>query len=744
MKILICGHNSFAAKNIVEKLMGEGHEVDCFTRGEEGREGHEVRGSVYGMQENPHLQQHYDVLINYILIKNEGAEQNLQYIKSLHDYCNKYVNTLIHVSSISVYPNDAEFVNELSPIETDRYKKGSYAAVKLSIDNYLVDQEKKYNLVFLRPGFVVEQGMSFSNAGICINLPFNISLLLGDKYTSLPLIDRDRMNDAIVRIVASQDRLPCYLLSENRRGTKYQYLKANKESGLVIGLPSKLVLGLSSLLSKIGLLDKRRFHQIEGLFKKTIFESTITEEKLGLSMTRNSICVVGSGVYGSYTIDAIRNKYPDTKLTLIEVGDKSIKNEEDIGYVTKMLSSHYTGLSDGRYFGFGGTSNKWGGQILLFSDKDFESPGRFLSELIRISEQYKVRIFKKFGITDISQERSLNPQYPLFIKTGVWLGYFSRNLYRYFRLHKEARLITLQNTRLIEFIHEGKRVTGARIYVQGQVRNVYYDQFVLCAGAFESNRVLLQSGLLVQEQIPFSDHLSKKVFKIKGKPKIGLEDFQFKVSGSSLITKRLIGEVNGYSYFANPIYNANFPFFSNLKKVLFKGQWNFGMLKDILMDIPSVVKFGVFMFFKKRVYVYRDEWFLYIDIENPVGESFVKLSETVDKFGIKGLDVSFDINHEQVTNIYNQAIAEVRKLLEYNAVVFQQQQDLVSADKLEDTYHPYAMALSDSRDLNDYFTRFDNLLVLNTGILPRAGGINTTAALFPIIEYYVDNILFKK
>ena len=47
------------------------------------------------------------------------------------------------------------------------------------------------------------------------------------------------------------------------------------------------------------------------------------------------------------------------------------------------------------------------------------------------------------------------------------------------------------------------------------------------------------------------------------------------------------------------------------------------------------------------------------------------------------------------------------------------------------------MMLSDSEDIESYFSRFPNMLVVNTGILPRAGGINTTAACFPIIEEYV-------
>ena len=54
------------------------------------------------------------------------------------------------------------------------------------------------------------------------------------------------------------------------------------------------------------------------------------------------------------------------------------------------------------------------------------------------------------------------------------------------------------------------------------------------------------------------------------------------------------------------------------------------------------------------------------------------------------------------------------------------------------------MFLSDSESIDDYFNYFDNLLVLNTGILPRTGGINSTAAVFPLIEEYVFRRMCNK
>jgi len=83
------------------------------------------------------------------------------------------------------------------------------------------------------------------------------------------------------------------------------------------------------------------------------------------------VAVIGAGAYGSYIINALIEKYPEIKITLFEVGNKAIKSESEIGYKSNILKDNYTGLDKGRFFGFGGASAKWGGQLLTFSQNDF-------------------------------------------------------------------------------------------------------------------------------------------------------------------------------------------------------------------------------------------------------------------------------------------------------------------------------------------------------------------------------------
>ena len=94
--------------------------------------------------------------------------------------------------------------------------------------------------------------------------------------------------------------------------------------------------------------------------------------------------------------------------------------------------------------------------------------------------------------------------------------------------------------------------------------------------------------------------------------------------------------------------------------------------------------------------------------------------------------------------MYDTAKKQVADYLDANGVNYESEGEEIHVEKSEDTYHPYAMFMSDSKSIEDYFTRYSNLLIVNTGILPRAGGINTTASCMPLIEEYIGEYYGKR
>lgn len=727
-RVLICGEKSFVASGLIPKLEKAGLSVVTFSRSD---------GSVFELKDNVKLSGGFDAVINFILLKDCGVDENVRYAKALHEFCEAHdVTRLYQISSISVYPNDAEVVDEKSPIETDFEKKGVYAAPKVAVDNFLISQKKSYAVTFIRPGFVIEEGRAPSWAGIVKELPLVGGVLMGDQGSTLPTIRKETLHEAIVRLVKEAIPLDVCLALDMRGGTKANFAK--KYYGRhVFKLPKRPVIWAAKALGALGVFGRRQVEMVKGLFKSTVFDVCESEYALGMSFGERTVAVIGSGAYGSYTVQRLMEMEQPPNVTLFEVGDSKVKNEKDIGYGTNLVGAAYTGLSSGRFFGFGGATSKWGGQLLMFTENDFAQPSEFMKGIVRLNDKFRAKVFRRFGFANAFVENWKGCD--LFTKTGIWLGYFSRNLFKHFKVGGKDIQIRRQS-RVVRFVYDRstKRVSGLEfVRPDGSVKHARYDQYFLCSGAFEANRIIMSSGMVEHDRIHFSDHLSQNVFKIDGSTVVGGEDFCFGVQGTSLVTKRLIGEVDGISFFANPIYNIDFPFFQNLKEIMFKGKLRPSVIWAVIRDIPSCIAFAWSVFVLRKVYVYKNHWNVFIDIENKSEDSTIKLSQEMDAWGVPKLDVDFRVG-PQSQHVYDSAREIVGRYLSENGVKYTPVVDHIHVEKSEDTYHPYGMFLSDSASVEDYFTKHENLLVVNTGILPRAGGINTTASCFPLIEEYVE------
>ena len=401
----------------------------------------------------------------------------------------------------------------------------------------------------------------------------------------------------------------------------------------------------------------------------------------------------------------------------------------------------YKGLSHGRYFGWGGASDKWGGQLLTYSPNDFSNPDDFMKEVIEIDEAYKDKCLAKFNIENKYPENRITPV--LFTKTGVWLSMLHRNFFHWFKIDKRKNVLVLSDCRIVRLESADKKNIDAVIYQEGGVeKKGVFDFYFLTAGAFESARILLSSEMAANDKVFFSDHLSQKMFRVYGSTVIGKEDFVFRLRGTSLITKRIIGEVDNVSYYLHPVFNMKFPFFEMVKEILFYKKFSFSKTGDYLVttfkDIPHVAGFVWSMLAHRKMYVMNNEWDFYIDIENPTKDSFVSLSNEKDKYGLPGLDVHYNVGQEAVA-IYEKAKQTSKEYLESCNVNFDVVAEKIDVQTCEDIYHPYGMFSFNSVD--DYYSHWNNMLMISTGVLTRSGGINPTAALLPLVEDFVANRL---
>ena len=451
------------------------------------------------------------------------------------------------------------------------------------------------------------------------------------------------------------------------------------------------------------------------------------------------VCIVGTGAYGSYVAKCLIDSYPKLEIIMLDVGSAKVKSEKEMGIVSKTLKQNYSGLRLGRYFGLGGTTSKWGGQLLFYSDNDFIAPNRFMSDIVALNVRLRKVVLGRFGIKDERKENVHS--YGLFQKPGIWLSVFKRNVFKVFKLAKSSQITIIENARVIDLeMHENQ--VGRVNYIQGGiVKSINSDYYFLTAGAFESARIALTSNLFPEKIISFSDHISKRFIKIKGGTRVGSIDFKFFMSGWSLKTSRLIGEIDHNSFYLHPVYNTDFPFFKALKNVLFRKELSMKDLQSLVRDLPSFLLFIYSALIKREIHVFKNEWFIYLDMDNPTMSSHVKLSDELDSWGVNGLDVVYEIG-DRTKNLLQQIKERTVNLLNDHKVKHTVLDDNLSLDNLEDIYHPYKMFEFDS--ISDYYTRWPNMMMVNTGILPRCGGINPSAALFPLIENFISHEFKEK
>lgn len=738
-KLLICGHRSFVATGLAQTLIDKGLDVDCFSRGKEEKKGNIITGDVSKMEKNKFLGC-YDTVINFIILKEKSIKENIDYIQSLLSFCKeKGVKNLLQISSISVYPNEALQVDESSDIEKDYHNKGGYASIKVAVDHYLTDNPVEgLNVSFVRPGYIYTKNIEISKAGILVS-KFGLNVLLGDKKTTLPLVNREILHEALFRIIEKEKKNKVYLiLNKNKEeGTKYKFA-ADQWNVRPICLPHGLIMAGAKALACIGVFKIRHYLKFVGLFKRTWFNSSESEKALGMSFGKKRFAVIGAGTYGSYVSNLLSTVYPHEQIDLYDIGNENLKTEEEAGLLSHITGAPYEGLQKARFFGYGGASVKWGGQLLTFSENDFSNPKGFLKDIVAINKKYKDTVLRKFNLENKYPEIKINDN--MFVKTGVWLSYFHRNLFKHFRISKNKKINLIPNTRVIKIVTEGNTIKHVVFKNNDKYENAVYDQYFLTSGAFESSRLLVNSDINLQKgMMPFSDHLSQRAFKVKSGIKMGKIDFRFNVKGASLITKRFVGEVDGYSFYSQPICNEDFPFFKNLKKLLFGHKLRPELLLNILKDIPSCIAFAWYMFILKKMYVYHNEFYLQIDIEAPRESGYITLNDETDKYGEKSIDVNLSIL-PQTGELFTKARAMVKQYLDANGVTYEELPFYTSAEKYEDVYHPFGM-FCDFDSADDYFKHFTNMLVVNTGVLPRAGGINSTCAVLPLVEEYINNVM---
>ncbi len=283
--ILVCGASAFVADGIFEKLAQRGYNIDRFSHGIEGRVGNQLKGDYSTIDHNSYLSPHYDIVINYAVIKGGTVESNLHYIKALINFCKERgVSKLIHFSSMMVYGYHCGNITEETPIESieETWKKG-YGEFKIAVDQYLmkVKNSLPFELVLVRPGYVLADNRP---CPFIRPLPFGLTLIKGNSKSKQPVVLRDDIDEAVIKIIEKEDNLPVYHFFPNNGMTKYRFAKEQGYKHL-IPMPKLIFKWLPWALMKVGVMKKAMYSRFDGMYNESEFSSEKTEKKLNIQFT---------------------------------------------------------------------------------------------------------------------------------------------------------------------------------------------------------------------------------------------------------------------------------------------------------------------------------------------------------------------------------------------------------------------------------------------------------------------------
>ncbi len=463
------------------------------------------------------------------------------------------------------------------------------------------------------------------------------------------------------------------------------------------------------------------------------------------------ICIIGCGTYGAYLIRRLTENFGnDIHITAVEIGNETIQDEASIGLTAE--SNTARAAQQGRYFGLGGTSARWGGQVLFFDDRDNPTQQPDWQHIIKINQQYKKVVLQKLlgnlaPFARLMHDKGVE-------KTGIWLKYTKRNLYKALDKPTLASLTLIQNQRVTDFILKNNRIEAVICQnTEGVPQTISADIFYLTAGAIESCRLLLDVNRRYHRIKStdlgkhYGDHLSVELFKIKHRPTINGTDFLPRIVNGSLVTKRwIVSEESGKIGFAHPIFNKEVRIFTSIKRGLFGKQQIDVRLKDVLEGLEFLVRFGCSVLFLKKMYAHRNVWSLQLEIEQafPNGNS-ISLSEQTDKFGQRVARLNWQVRPDDRAAIARikadlQGILDAEKI-DYTVVY----DPNIEQTKIEDVYHPAGflrLGLDDNAvlDPNCRVNGFDNLYHFSTALFPSVKSASPTAAVFCHIEHHLDLI----
>jgi choline dehydrogenase-like flavoprotein len=259
---------------------------------------------------------------------------------------------------------------------------------------------------------------------------------------------------------------------------------------------------------------------------------------------RSQVCVIGAGIAGLTLARKLTRQGID--VVLLEAGGHGIEDDGQRLFANaKLNGQRHAGTSEGRFRVFGGSSLRWGGQVLAMSRDaaaewpiEWEELAPFSAEAERLLgvDELPYEGAEFFAAAHAPMPPVLTRLQAVDARLSKWMAFSRRNLAatlgRDCIAHPRARVYL--HAQVTELLLAPSRTHLEAVIVRNLVGACFRfeaEHFVIAAGTVETSRLLLASRSIAPEGVGnandqvgrnFHDHLTLPVATITGRARTRL------------------------------------------------------------------------------------------------------------------------------------------------------------------------------------------------------------------------------
>jgi choline dehydrogenase-like flavoprotein len=473
-------------------------------------------------------------------------------------------------------------------------------------------------------------------------------------------------------------------------------------------------------------------------------------------------------------------------VTVVEAGGSTCGSGQSAGIESIFSGSHYGGAVEGRAFGWGGSTSRWGGLLVPHSELDIRhdagQQSAVWAHVVGVVRERSSAVFSTLGLSGGPDffsfpQTVLGPVAKLLLEQGLttvaseFLPLTRRNLAYLASGPAQESVQVFLNAVVTKWLvrcgadSSGEISTIEATSLSGIHLNVSAKCFVIAAGAIESARILLEIDRVSHgRMLPrtaavgryLSDHLSCPVAEVHSDDRQrAAAIFAPVFSNGRMRSFRFVETSLGHQaprHFAHFVFDSANPGFRLAKNVLSGWQGRYCpklTLMGFRTGLSGLIGLAYSRFVRSRLFIpHGTSSRLQLDIEQlPAAHNRVHLGDETDKFGRPVAIIHWQVGNADCTaiDLLSQRFIASWPAARLGGVRLLRIHAEAASPKPYDAYHPVGTCrLGDDAEATvDWDLRVrgtKNLFVLSTGVLPSAGTANPTFSMLCLGDKLADTV----